>query len=121
MLVRLPIWLISAPPTIRWLFIVGCVFFGGQVGSIAGLSGVLKIINQALESEKRVKSLIRQYIAEASRMEIERDRSGKGASSEEIRTVLSEETFGAPFEIHKMHPRSKEDINDAGQYRLAGH
>lgn len=62
--------------------LAGCVFFGGQIEAIAGQSGVLKITNQASESEKRIESLIQQSIAEASRTEAESDRSGKGASSE---------------------------------------
>lgn len=99
MLVRLAVWLISARPAIRWLFIVGCVFFGGQVGSIVGLSGVLKIIigNTLLRRRGWRSNVITAARALAVR---------------NVRKVLSEETFWGPlaFEIRKMLCRSKEDI-----------
>lgn len=67
---------------VLWLFIVGCVSLGGQIGDIASQSGVLTIMNQALESKKSIGRTFRQSIAETSRMEVDSDRSSQGASGE---------------------------------------
>jgi len=105
MLVRLSACSISVHPAIRCLSIVGGAFLAGQIGAIARQSGVLKIIDQALESERRIERTLRQSSLKR--------RGGKSKVTavvsvpavRDVRKVLHEETYGAlwPLRFAKRH------------------